>query len=761
MFLVRILFLLLPHAAFSNNTWHVYVDFEVFKVTELQRDATNMISAILQTEDADISCPRITQAAQTTHNTADKKTFNSPCAYLESAASVTYDPLSDYIWTIACPDVLWIELSVIRLELPLSGPKCTEGHVAFQNLIGEPQDVMYCGRKPRQILYASPKLTIIQHIQRLRSELRMNLEYQYISKQFWTHHQRMPYILGGYTDTHHDEIPHVLLVTIPYHRLGMTGIVQYQILCIPNNLHKDKLRVVIHAGECNYAVHDGPGINSPFIGNSSTLGTLYSVQSAHPMYIEFWGSMEVCQPVKLEYLHLRSLPSFYTDIILQGEYNEPIQCSNASYRLVDAFAEFHVQSSEKRNVWCRLYNKFHRFNHINHWNYILEMEFNGPNNLFQDIGNSCQFGGVYFHAREHSQAFCETLSIKHNNYNTRSITTIYIRFYTGYSAGSVMFRVFKTAVAPRSFNFDNGWCTTADCAGNNIHVWDENYVEFSEDGSVAEKTKYLFFDAYPKQFNYLIKEPLDRKYLHVHITAGNADGTIMLGLVHFVVSLQCSVHTVCATQCVIGTSILSTNFAREEYIYEGSVAIDEHVGDARMISLSINISNVDEVQLRVLFEKVQFCDHNSPDQYARQLAYNDCDFIKVKNGLGYANLVTQPMQTLTIRLDPACPVKKCIDFNVKATPLCACSAPFEWKNTALEHVPITVNTSFAYTSLSWAQSPQCSADFHSEQHLCDIWINVDVRALIMDGIMKEMVNHNDYFTVPLSSNTHQLYLYKM
>ena len=57
MFFVKILFLLLLNTALSNKLWHVYVDFELFKATKMQHLTTNMISAIVQADEADISCP--------------------------------------------------------------------------------------------------------------------------------------------------------------------------------------------------------------------------------------------------------------------------------------------------------------------------------------------------------------------------------------------------------------------------------------------------------------------------------------------------------------------------------------------------------------------------------------------------------------------------------------------------------------------------------------------------------------------------------
>ena len=177
MICVKLLILLLFHVAFSNKSWHICVDFELFKAIDMHCKITDVISAIKQVLDGHISCPYISGEASR---------INYPCATIRSVVPASYDALPDQIWTTTCPSVLWIELSIITLEAPVSGPYCTDGHVDFLNLIGQPPDVKYCGRRPQEQLYASSKLTIIQHVQMLRSELKLILMYQYISRPPFT-----------------------------------------------------------------------------------------------------------------------------------------------------------------------------------------------------------------------------------------------------------------------------------------------------------------------------------------------------------------------------------------------------------------------------------------------------------------------------------------------------------------------------------------------------------------------------------------------
>ena len=54
--------------------------------------------------------------------------------------------------------------------------------------------------------------------------------------------------------------------------------------------------------------------------------------------------------------------------------------------------------------------------------------------------------------------------------------------------------------------------------------------------------------------------------------------------------------------------MLQKNVIMNENRYEGSIVIDKYVEYARFISLSIKVQRVMDVQLKVLFEKIQRCD---------------------------------------------------------------------------------------------------------------------------------------------------------
>ena len=311
--------------------------------------------------------------------------------------------------------------------------------------------------------------------------------------------QRIPYIIGGYNDSwlYIGGIPRLLLMEIPYHSIDMTDTVQYQILCIPNGLRDTTLQVDIHALECNYVVYDGPGIYSPQIGSSSANGSRYlSRQFAHTMYIEFYGSMKLCQSVRIEYsdqsdsydlVDVTGEQTLHPYTKLHGENDIPIHCSNSIYVLENAYGEFHVQSSEAHNVWCRIY---FQFNH--RWNFIFEMDFDGPNIKFQDIGEpSCQFGDLYVlgYSRK-SHAYCETISARQHNYNTRNIFALSIRFYSGYSSGRVKLKIFKTAFERILFHWDESKCLNEIC-DDNRRIWDQYAVDIGSGFSVMDDKKII------------------------------------------------------------------------------------------------------------------------------------------------------------------------------------------------------------------------------------------------------------------------------
>ena len=100
MFFVKVLLFLLFHVALPNNVWYVYVEFELYKVMELQYGKTSMMSAIFQTDKADISCPFIVQhTSLKRQDTEEAKIIHFPCAFINCVVPVTH---------VAQPKRLWI-----------------------------------------------------------------------------------------------------------------------------------------------------------------------------------------------------------------------------------------------------------------------------------------------------------------------------------------------------------------------------------------------------------------------------------------------------------------------------------------------------------------------------------------------------------------------------------------------------------------------------------------------------------------------------
>ena len=151
--------------------------------------------------------------------------------------------------------------------------------------------------------------------------------------------------------------------------------------------------------------------------------------------------------------------------------------------------------------------------------------------------------------------------------------------------------------------------------------------------------------------------------------------------------------------------------------------------------------------------------------YAQQLPNNDCKIIKLKQSLGNARFLTQLSQDLSIGLNPECPAKECIDINVKLIPLLSTTLAelYEWKDTALEHVPIKLQIpGYSSVFLAWTQSVQCSTTYKTIQELCDIWVKVEVQNY-MDILPKynNILKGPEFVTVKFLPQANQLYFYKM
>ena len=294
----------------------------------------------------------------------------------------------------------------------------------------------------------------------------------------------------------------------------------------------------------------------------------------------------------------------------------------------------------------------------------------------------------------------------------------------------------------------------------------EYQFTLSSNDSIQEITKHAFLDTLPNPYPHLLTEPLAVQHVYVHIKAGDIQYNYLLGLIHVVFSLLCSGLSVCTTECTTSSGMLPQNITQDVYQYKGSVDVDKHVAYARFIALSIKVSNFDGVSLKVMFEKVQHCNYNEPGQHAQQLN-NHCGLIKVTYSLGHAQFLPQGGQTLVIGLNPECPVKQCISMNVmnvmnvKLTSTTHEQVKYEWKNTALEHVPIKVRyPGYGIVSLTWTYSITCPDNKHFIHNLCDVWIQLK-HDITMSKRPPNMRNGNEYLTASVSANINQFYVHKM
>ena len=98
---------------------------------------------------------------------------------------------------------------------------------------------------------------------------------------------------------------------------------------------------------------------------------------------------------------------------------------------------------------------------------------------------------------------------------------------------------------PSSLNWKDGGCYDSKCDYIQ-HMWNEKEFNVNVDDSISEETKYGFYDSTPACHNYFI-EACHVEHISVKMTVGRTDGDLMLGLLRFVLSLQCAGRSICST----------------------------------------------------------------------------------------------------------------------------------------------------------------------------------------------------------------------
>ena len=235
--------------------------------------------------------------------------------------------------------------------------------------------------------------------------------------------------------------------------------------------------------------------------------------------------------------------------------------------------------------------------------------------------------------------------------------------------------------------------------------------------------KHRFLSVLPVPWVKIIDsiEPIERALYHIR--AGDKDKYIMLGLVHFVLHLECMGS--CVSEYSIGSSMTAPRVTPVLYRHNGSMHIDEHIEHARSIEIIIQVTDIYSVKLDILLEKEQHCSYNLPNQPVRQIQGNDCKLINVNSALGFAHFLTQIYQTLQISINPECPHADCIAMAVNSTnvnPYAGSSFTSLWKDPALQYVPFYVSMP-GYISMHWQTRERCSNDRQHIEKLCHIQVH--------------------------------------
>ena len=348
------------------------------------------------------------------------------------------------------------------------------------------------------------------------------------------------------------------------------------------------------------------------------------------------------------------------------------------------------------------------------WVLSFDMKFEGANNYIHESGTStCQFGGLY----SPSNAFCETMVIQEDFVDTKHISSLFIQFYKSYSAGRV--RIFLTQVSYYPISLSSIWlasCTTNHCEYDRS-IWAENSFLIVGD-TLKDTTMQTFFGAFPERYPLFLNEPDYKDTYSVHVRAGNEDGTVSLATIAFHLHINCSQGSSCRSTVNIQSGINMFSTQRQIHNYHGSVSLDKRVAHARSIAASINITQPQDVYIKLRFTKVQNCDYSESLHNIQQLS-NGCELMELDNTLGAAYFFTQVTQWLVIGVSSECPSASCVDMIVKATPVIPMMATYYWNHTDLRYVNITV-TLPALIELSWSNSAKCQANKHRLETLCSI-----------------------------------------
>ena len=727
-----VLMFLLSYSALAEYKWGVYLNEQLTNHISMSDRLleSSLVAVLIHLRDAmDTRCIGFEFLSFTSGSQditfGGQHVTSAPCGDIRSSGFGLYIGRSEFSLSIRCPEILWIQLTIVKIDVPYRSVQCSLAGITFRNLKGEPSATTYCGNRKPEELYAHRHLTIIQYVaESAPQRLVVHLSYQFIDRKTSVLIRRHPFVLDddplhACTSTNKQETMCDILLKmdqVPPHTLDVLSGVKRLNLMFYSGTRSD-LAILLDNIRIPFDLYEGPGMLSPKIDTTKLPTRWYRARN---MAITFL-TLELPANHSDSFITIIHLHRVYKwNRVTNSKPDQIIDCFQEGYQinLAEGPHEITMKFADRQGInnWCHL--------HVTSpYTFTLNLTFNGFSHYIQnDDILPCHSGGIFAvnRSRQALHAFCRTMNIQPYSVNTDPITYLKMIFYTGYSSGLAIFTLIPMKYFPIFLSLDQFKCKLNVCSAD-YEIWSKQEI-FMVDFKVKERVKQVYvMNPHSPGLGRVTK-----KRFNIDIIAGRRKNGLTLGLVNIIIAAQCSGTAICQTSLVEFAS--KTDEVFNTVNLEGSIDWNVQVANAMYVHIRITLDDPEGVRLQIVLEKLQRCFYDMADQLVKQIPYESCEHISIPFATGKAYLQSQLFQSIRVGLDKECTLRKCTKLSVTAKPQIPTWPTLFWENTNLERTNIEIKLP-GDLKLSWEVSASDSCRSLLEQDhgdQCDMKLTVGI-----------------------------------
>ena len=626
---------------------------------------------------------------------------------------------------------IWINITVVDLKAVFSRPRCQDQYLALLSPTSTPKERRFCGNMPQFTMLYSENVTVVLFSKNIQQPT-VYFSYQFIKKPQHEVISLEPKTV--YLSTRcrlRPEVYEDLSISVQFMPV-LERSAKYEkrsVHFIPDITFSTAYEVSIFVTSCHVTVHEGPGIRSPVLYDSSVLASCSSVLHERNIpatwgvhtYLQLYVTFMCTSNLEhssdyLEYSNInseqaRNLSHPYLQLSLSKEQQDVIPCADQFIEPVEVSSgHFTIQvvSYPHKNTWCVVQTPPNIL-----WLLDVEMQYYGSSHLYADHQSlACQLGGVFLFSdtTKTEISLCSSQSNATRKIFGTPATVATVMFYTGYTHGFVVVHYRQSTLdipkVPLEGHFYNNRCKKRICI-TIYRYWINNAIYFLNGSAVHDRVIHLASGVvYPANFICLHRR-FFRAVAELRYDVSIGNGHFELGRVHVKSYLACQAVN-CSLRVTYSHRVVSSGVALvrwDELGYKDSYMMDYEVPNALFIRMQMVVIAPFDVYYYYLMQKIEECRYHT-DMTQISMISHDCKEISIPFHLGHALFRTQKEHNVRISVRPDCNVTRNGGVHMDVIMQDGIGVfSFVWQDAILLERPLEIPGSSGLLNISWNTFP--------------------------------------------------------